>query len=835
MTTPSSNGRGQPDARLLVVEDEPNILELLSASLRYAGFEVLTAAAGTDAVQAAQRHRPDLIVLDVMLPDMDGFDVVRRLRGGGARIPVVFLTARDSTEDKIRGLTLGGDDYVTKPFSLEEVIARIRAVLRRTRGDGSEPPPRLKFADLELDEDSHEVWRAGQQIQLSPTEFKLLRYFMGNANRVLSKMQILDHVWDYDFRGDTGRAWQRLRALPGRTPLRVKLITAVLALVAIALAVISIAGISVLRSYLLNQDDNALQGSIGSAEHYVEQYVGGALPRSSPGAAVGWVPSGGKLQWVIEPVKPAYGFNSLTGPNPPPVPGPQVSASPAWLAANLGHYVTVPAQSGGGHWRVFLEATTFVTPDGGAITGTVIVGLDVTSVYNTIGRLVSLDLIVSAVLLFALLIIGIAVVRASLRPLTDIEKTAETIAAGDLTRRVPDRDPRTEVGRLGRSLNTMLAQIETAFDARAASELAARRSEERMRQFVADASHELRTPLTAIRGFAEYYRQRGGVAEISGASAPPALGHGAGTVADEAGTAAHQPDPGAHEADAGALDSPASSPDADVPAGYSSAATQGAGPLARADLDRIMLRVEQESTRMGVLVEDMLLLARLDQQRPLEQRTVDMLTLAADAVHDARVVAPNRNIGLTVGAGAALLVIGDEVRLRQVVGNLMSNALDHTPDGTPIEVRVRSGSLDEWRKAAEGAGRTALAATSRDVQPFPAVILEVADRGPGLTPNQAERVFERFYRADPARTRKAGGAGLGLAIVAALVAAHGGNVWVESPPGGGATFRIAIPLAPEARHSEPDADDDDGAGPDILDSPGTLAPGVSAAARGPRG
>src|SRR5205823_5065981 len=137
--------------------------------------------------------RPDLIVLDVMLPDMDGFDVVRRLRGGGDRIPVVFLTARDAMDDKIRGLTLGGDDYVTKPFSLEEVIARIRAVLRRTRGDGAEPTPRLKFADLELDEDSHEVWRNGTQIQLSPTEFKLLRYFMSNANRVLSKMQILDH------------------------------------------------------------------------------------------------------------------------------------------------------------------------------------------------------------------------------------------------------------------------------------------------------------------------------------------------------------------------------------------------------------------------------------------------------------------------------------------------------------------------------------------------------------------------------------------------------------------------------------------------------------------
>jgi len=204
MTMPSTNGRTQPGARLLVVEDEPNILELLSASLRYAGFDVLTATSGSEAVQAAQRHRPDLMVLDVMLPDMDGFDVVRRLRGGGARVPVVFLTARDAMEDKIRGLTLGGDDYVTKPFSLEEVIARIRAVLRRTHGDGAEPTPRLKFADLELDEESHEVWRAGQNVQLSPTEFKLLRYFMSNANRVLSKMQILDHVWDYDFRGDTG-------------------------------------------------------------------------------------------------------------------------------------------------------------------------------------------------------------------------------------------------------------------------------------------------------------------------------------------------------------------------------------------------------------------------------------------------------------------------------------------------------------------------------------------------------------------------------------------------------------------------------------------------------
>ena len=196
--------RQQTTARLLVVEDEPNILELLAASLRYAGFDVVTAAAGTDAVQAAQRHRPDLIVLDVMLPDMDGLEVLHRLRGGGARTPVLFLTARDSTEDKVRGLTLGGDDYVTKPFSLEEVIARIEAVLRRTKGGSAEPSPRLSFADLELDEDSHEVWRDGTQVQLSPTESKLLRYFMRNSGRVLSKMQILDHVWDYDFRGDTG-------------------------------------------------------------------------------------------------------------------------------------------------------------------------------------------------------------------------------------------------------------------------------------------------------------------------------------------------------------------------------------------------------------------------------------------------------------------------------------------------------------------------------------------------------------------------------------------------------------------------------------------------------
>jgi two-component system, OmpR family, response regulator len=191
----------QTEARLLVVEDDPNILELLSASLRFAGFDVATAVSGSAAVAAARDRRPDLVVLDVMLPDLDGFEVIKLMREGGTRTPVVFLTARDATDDKIRGLTLGGDDYVTKPFSLEELTARIRAVLRRTSAMAEESS-RLTFADLELDEETHEVYRAGNRVQLSPTEFKLLRYLMLNANRVLSKAQILDHVWNYDFRGD---------------------------------------------------------------------------------------------------------------------------------------------------------------------------------------------------------------------------------------------------------------------------------------------------------------------------------------------------------------------------------------------------------------------------------------------------------------------------------------------------------------------------------------------------------------------------------------------------------------------------------------------------------
>ena len=192
-----------PEARLLVVEDEPNIRELLATSLRFAGFEVHVAADGATALKQAAEHEPDLVVLDVMLPDMDGFTVTRKLRGSGRLLPIVFVTARDSVEDKIKGLTVGGDDYVTKPFSLEEVIARIRAVLRRTRGEQDDHAT-LRFHDVELDEDTHEVRRGRRLIEVSPTEFKLLRYLMLNPNRVLSKAQILDHVWDYDFRGQSG-------------------------------------------------------------------------------------------------------------------------------------------------------------------------------------------------------------------------------------------------------------------------------------------------------------------------------------------------------------------------------------------------------------------------------------------------------------------------------------------------------------------------------------------------------------------------------------------------------------------------------------------------------
>ena len=189
-------------SRVLVVDDEPYITDLVATALRYEGFDVATAGRGREALALVETFRPDLVVLDIMLPDLDGFDVQRRLSERGGRLPVLFLTARDATEDKVRGLTVGGDDYVTKPFSLEELIARIRAILRRVRGDERESE-HLRFADLEMDQATHEVWRGGTAVELTATEFNLLRFFLANPRRVLSKAQILDHVWNYDFGGDS--------------------------------------------------------------------------------------------------------------------------------------------------------------------------------------------------------------------------------------------------------------------------------------------------------------------------------------------------------------------------------------------------------------------------------------------------------------------------------------------------------------------------------------------------------------------------------------------------------------------------------------------------------
>jgi two-component system OmpR family response regulator len=187
--------------RVLVVDDEPNIVDVISMALRFEGFEVDSAGSGADAIAAVAARRPQLLVLDVMLPDFDGFEVARRLAAAHVNVPIIFLTARDSTEDKVHGLTLGGDDYVTKPFSLEELVARIRTILRRA-GIAEESSPTLVFADLELDEDAHEVSRGDRPIELTATEFRLLRYLMLNPRRVLTRAQLLDHVWNYDFGGD---------------------------------------------------------------------------------------------------------------------------------------------------------------------------------------------------------------------------------------------------------------------------------------------------------------------------------------------------------------------------------------------------------------------------------------------------------------------------------------------------------------------------------------------------------------------------------------------------------------------------------------------------------
>jgi len=202
MTERDASGDDQR-RRILVVDDEPSIVDAVATSLRYEGFAVFEARSGRDAVAMVFDKRPDLIVLDVMLPDFDGFEVMRRLRADGVSTPVLFLTARDALEDKVAGFSAGADDYVTKPFSLAEIVLRVRAILQRSLRTDAANPRRLVFADVEMDPDTHEAWRAGVLLDLTATEFKLLQYFLSNPRRVLSKSQILDHVWNYDFDGDS--------------------------------------------------------------------------------------------------------------------------------------------------------------------------------------------------------------------------------------------------------------------------------------------------------------------------------------------------------------------------------------------------------------------------------------------------------------------------------------------------------------------------------------------------------------------------------------------------------------------------------------------------------
>ncbi|TDD23061.1 HAMP domain-containing histidine kinase [Kribbella turkmenica] len=495
------------------------------------------------------------------------------------------------------------------------------------------------------------------------------------------------------------------RRFTDRYPLRVTIVVVLLTLVALALIASGVLATTITRGDLLARVDDQLRQTAATIDRTpVDRRP---LPPRVSGARR-LLPS----QFVIQ-VNDSEG-NSRNGPVDAPLTETEPRPKLPTLTLNQvraleGRSFEVDAVSGGATWRVLA-----VPLDNGQ--GSVIVAQSLKDTDRTIQRLVGIQVAAGIILLVLLAGVGTFVVRRSLRGLEDVEHTAVAIAGGDLSRRVPDRDPRTEVGRLSVALNQMLGQIETAFAQRTASEYAARRSEDaarrsedaarqsedRMRRFVADASHELRTPLTSIRGFAELARQRGGVTD----------------------------------------------PDT-------------------------MRRIEDEAKRMGLLVDDLLLLARLDQQRPLKLEQVDLLPVAADALHTAQAVQPGRDVSLKILPDSrAPVVAGDEARLRQVLGNLVSNALHHTPLEAPITVSVgtRGGEA----------------------------ILEVSDTGPGLSDEQKTRVFERFYRADSARTRATGGSGLGLSIVAALVAAHRGRVDVTDAEPHGATFTVHLPLTDAA-------------------------------------
>jgi two-component system OmpR family sensor kinase len=500
---------------------------------------------------------------------------------------------------------------------------------------------------------------------------------------------------------------QRLSELPLRRrlrelPLRTRLVAILVALALVALAITGALAVALLRDQLIEKVDaqvtaiatSAARGNRMPLVTTEDDDHRGRLPTTTFGAVRldtgGFYPLGGRIGSAT--ASPATSrLQSAEG------------------AEGEGHPFTVPSQSGDGRWRVVaLPVNTNRGP------GTLFVGQSLGDVDDTVARMTVVLLVVGLGVLLAVALLGGLVVRRELRPLTEVEDVAEGIAGGDLSRRVPEHPPSTEVGRLSASLNAMLSQIEQSFAVRAASQ-------ERMRRFVSDASHELRTPLAAVRGYAELYRQ--------GAVREP-------------------------EEVAGA-----------------------------------MRRIEDEATRMGGLVEDLLTLARLDEERQDRRSPVDLTVLAADAVQDARALEPDREVRLVAvnGALGAVVVDGDEARLRQVVTNLVANALRHTPRGTPVELAV-------GRDAGDG-------------------LLEVRDHGPGIAPEQARKVFERFFRADASRQRgKGGGSGLGLAIVTAIVSAHGGQVGLSPTPGGGATFVVRLPVrAPEAHADQPpeDTDEDD--------------------------
>jgi two-component system OmpR family sensor kinase len=496
---------------------------------------------------------------------------------------------------------------------------------------------------------------------------------------------------------------QAHRRLTERYPLRVTIVLVLLALVTAALLASGLVATTIMRGYMIDRVDTQLQDT---AKQLSTPRDGWQSPEQPPPGR----PNGPKLPSVFIVQRFDTAGNRTEAPFRQPL--DQSAAQPKLPSLTLvqvvgmnGKVFSVPATDGDETFRVVAAPL----PNGD---GYMMVAQSLGDISQTLQKLIGVQIAAGVILLILLAGVGTYVVRRSLRGLEDVEHTAVAIAGGDLSRRVPQRDPRTEVGRLSLALNQMLGQIEGAFAQRTASEFAARRSEDaarrseenarqsedRMRRFIADASHELRTPLTSIRGFAELTRQKG-------AAADPAT----------------------------------------------------------------MKRIEDEAKRMGLLVDDLLLLARLDQQRPLQHQPVDLLTLAGDSVHDVQAVQPGREMKLQIlpNSGAPV-VSGDEARLRQVLGNLVSNALHHTPVDAPIAISVGT----------------------RDGE----AIVEVADTGPGLSEEQKVKVFERFYRADSARTRSTGGSGLGLSIVAALVAAHGGKVTVTDTVPHGATFTVHLPV-----------------------------------------